>query len=126
MNIIFICQIAFGISVFGILFILLRNLPVLVEFEPRPIPKNKKLYFRLKKGFLIVKQKSGEKFHRLRERNLHRLKVWTLKVDNFLTSYLKRTQERRLHQKRSHSEKKEREKSKSEISKESKDNFKRP
>jgi len=85
---------------FGIIFIFLRNLPVLVEFEPQPIPREKKFYFRCKKRFLIIKEKLSDKFHQFREKNLHRLKVLTLKMDNFLTSYLKKTREIRLHQKK--------------------------
>ena len=48
MSLIFICQIIFGISLLGMLFIFLRNLPLLVEFEPGSIPKEKGLSFRLR------------------------------------------------------------------------------
>ena len=100
MKIISIFQIIFSLSLFGIIFIFLRNLPVLVEFEPQPIPREKKFYFRCKKRVLVIKEKLSDKFHQFREKNLHRLKVLTLKMDNFLTSYLKKTREIRLHQKK--------------------------
>jgi len=57
MKIISILQIIFSLSLFGIIFIFLRNLPVLVEFEPQSIPREKKFYFRCKKRVLVIKEK---------------------------------------------------------------------
>jgi len=98
MEIISIFQIIFSLSLFGIIFIFLRNLPILVDFEPQPIPREKKIYFRCKKRFVIIKEKLIDRFHQFREKNLHRLKLLTLKMDNFLTSYLKKTREIKIHQ----------------------------
>jgi len=102
MTLISLCQILFPFSVLGMLFIFLRNLPTLLEFEPTPVPKEKKLYFRLKKRFLIIKRSLGEKLRQLREKNLHRLRVLTLKIDNFLAFYLKKTREKKSSQERNH------------------------
>lgn len=100
MSLILICQIIFGASLFGILFIFLRNLPLLVEFEPRPIPKEERLIFKFKKGFLRFKDKFSGKFQRAREKTAHKIRILVLKIDNFLTSYLKKAQEQRRHQKK--------------------------
>ncbi|MCD6094503.1 hypothetical protein J7J39_01180 [bacterium] len=97
MSSIFICQIIFAISLLGMLFIFLRNLPLLVEFEPDSIPKEKGLSFRLRNKLRKNKERINEKFRQISEKNIHRLRVRILKIDNFLTSYLNKLQERKIH-----------------------------
>lgn len=100
MSLILICQIIFSVSLSGILFIFLRNLPLLIDFEPQPVPEEKKLIFRCKKGFLRFKNKFSGKFQTAREKTVHKIRILVLKIDNFLTSYLKKAQEQRRHQKK--------------------------
>jgi hypothetical protein len=97
-----ICQIALAASLGGMLFIFLRNLPLLPEFAPKPIPREKKLSFRLKNNLKKGKIKISEKFHQWGEKNAHRLRILVLKIDNSLTSYLKKARERKIHLEKIH------------------------
>ncbi|MFH0987314.1 MAG: hypothetical protein V1841_00235 [Patescibacteria group bacterium] len=100
MSLILIFQIIFSLSLLVVLFIFLRNLPFLVEFEPRSLSKEEKLTFRLRRKISSAGGRISEAVHKVREKMVHRLKVSTLKIDNFLTSYLKKTREIRLQKKK--------------------------
>lgn len=102
MALISICQIFFTFSILGIFIIFFRNLPLLVEFEPPSIPKEKRIYFRFKTKVLNIKNKTLEIFHRLKERSLHRLRVLTLKIDNLITSSLKKTRDTKTKEGKNH------------------------
>lgn len=95
MNAILLFQVFSAISLAGIIFIFLRNLPLLCEFEPVPVLKEEKLTFRLKKTVKETKLKSRERFHLWSEKTAHKLRLIVLKIDNFLSSYLKKIRERK-------------------------------
>lgn len=97
MDSITICQIILGISIFGALFIFARNLPLLPEHKVKYVPREKRVSFKLKRGFSEKKIETVHVTHKAQERLGHRLKVWILKLDNFLSNWLKRTKERKYH-----------------------------
>ena len=102
MNSILACQIVLAVSLGGMLFIFLRVLPLLPEFKPKPVSEEKKPSFRLKAGFEATRKKIGGGFHQWGKRSAHRIKVLVLKVDNFLTSYLKKAREKEIYLEKIH------------------------
>lgn len=96
MNIIFALQFIFGTSLVGMLFIFLRNLPLLCEVEPLQVSKEASFSFRLRKEIKETSNKSSEKFHRWSEKILHKLRLNLLKIDNSLFSCLKKIRERKI------------------------------
>jgi hypothetical protein len=97
MNNIFICQIVLGVSLFGMLFIFLRNLPLLLEFEPKPIPKEDKFSFKIKIKYNSIQKKVKDSFNHWQEKNLRKMRIWNLKIDNFLNAYLDKIRKQKLH-----------------------------
>jgi len=97
MSLITICQIIIGASLAGMLFIFLRNLPFLAEFEPKPILPEKKFFNRIKYNLGKTKTKVGEIFHKFVEKNSHKLRIFILKTDNFLISRARQAREKKIH-----------------------------
>ena len=62
MNTIFICQLILIVAFVGIVFIFLRNFPLLVEFEPRPVPKEKRISYKIKNNWNNFQKTIGNNF----------------------------------------------------------------
>lgn len=92
-----ILQISFYLSFLGMIFILARNLPLVAEHKVKYVPKEKRLSFRLKKGFSEGRIKTIHKSHKIQEKIGHRLRISVLKIDNFLSKWLKDVKEKRFH-----------------------------
>jgi len=97
MTLIAVCKIILACSLGGMLFIFLRVLPLLPEFKPKLVPEEKKFFFRLETRINAGRRRIGEKFYRWGRKNAHRIRILVLKIDNFLTSYLKRAREKEIH-----------------------------
>jgi len=97
MPLITIFQIIIGASLAGMLFIFLRNLPLLAEFKPKPILPERKFFNRIKYNFGKTKTKVGEIFHKFVEKNSHKLRIFILKTDNFLISRIRQAREKKIH-----------------------------
>lgn len=97
MLLISIFQIALGVSIFGIAFIVIRNLPLVSDYKVKYIPKEKRISFRVRKNISEGRVKTAHKTHKLKEKTGGKVRIWILKLDNFLLSRLKRTRERRMH-----------------------------
>jgi len=68
MTVIFICQIVFWFSIFGIIFLFLRNFPLLADFEPETVSKEDTFSFRIKKKYNNFQKKFKESFNRWQEK----------------------------------------------------------
>jgi hypothetical protein len=119
MELILILQIILGVSVFGILFIIFRNFPLILTHEPKYIPKEKRMFFKLKKGVSEKRMRTSHRTHKWREKIFHRLRILILKLDNILLSYTHKVRERRMHLEKIHFAKKEKRKQKKEAKKSS-------
>ena len=97
MSLITICQIIVGASLAGMLFIFLRNLPLLAEFKPKPILPERKFFNRIKYNLGKTKTKVEEIFHKFVEKNSHKLRIFILKTDNFLISRARQAREKKIH-----------------------------
>lgn len=97
MTIVFLCQIVLGITLFGMFFIFLRTLPLLVEFESKVVSEKETLPFRIKKSYNNFQKKIKNSFNHWQEKNLHRMRIWNLKIDNFLNAYLDKIRKQKLH-----------------------------
>ncbi|MDD5551792.1 MAG: hypothetical protein PHI88_01335 [Candidatus Pacebacteria bacterium] len=97
MSSIAICQIIFGFSIFGLLFIFSRNLPLIPDYEVKYVPKEKRVSFRLRRNVTEGKIKTSHKAHKFQEKITSRLRVVVLKIDNYLSSRLQKVRERRFH-----------------------------
>lgn len=97
MSLILIFQILFAVSLFGIIFIIVRNLPLVPDYEVKYIPREKRFFFRFKKNISEKKIKTTHKTHKYRERFIRRLRILILKIDNFLLPYFHKIRERRVH-----------------------------
>jgi len=97
MDSITICQIILGVSIFGALFVFVRNLPLVPEHKVKYIPKEKRVSFKLKRGLSEKKVETVHITHKAQEKLGHRLRIWILKLDNFLSKWLKKTKERNYH-----------------------------
>ena len=97
MTAIFICQLILIIAVVGIIFIFLRNFPLLVEFEPKPISNKKKLSYRIKNNWSNFQKGVGTRFNYWREKNLRKIRIWILRTDNSLNAQLDKIRKKRIH-----------------------------
>ncbi|HRR39391.1 MAG TPA: hypothetical protein P5570_01370 [Candidatus Paceibacterota bacterium] len=97
MNTIFICQLILIVAFVGIVFIFLRNFPLLVEFEPRPVPKEKRISYKIKNNWNNFQKTIGNNFSHWQEKTLRRTKVWMLKIDNSITSHLDSIRKQKIH-----------------------------
>lgn len=97
MLLIYIFQIALAVSIFGIIFIIVRNLPLVPEYKVKYIPKEKKISFRLRRGVSEGRIKATHKSHKIKEKIGRKIRIWILKFDNFLISRIQKTRERRMH-----------------------------
>lgn len=97
MDKIFILQISFYFSFLGMIFMIGRNLPLIAEYKVKYVPKEKRLKFRLKRGITESRMKTIHKSHQIQEKIGHRLRISVLKIDNFISRWLKNVKERRFH-----------------------------
>jgi len=97
MHLISIFQIALAVSIFGIVFIVIRNLPLVPEYKVKYIPKEKKISFKVKQNISEGRIKTTHKTHKFKEKVGGKIRIWILKLDNFLLSRLRKTRERRMH-----------------------------
>lgn len=97
MPLISIFQIALGISIFGIIFIVVRNLPLVPEYKVKYVPKEKKISFKMRRNISEGRIKTTHKTHKFKEKLGGKIRIWILKLDNFLLSRLQKTRERRMH-----------------------------
>jgi hypothetical protein len=97
MSLIIISKIVFSISLFGVIFIFLRNLPLIPDYKPEYVPKEKRFFFRFRKNVSEKKIKTAHKTQKVREKIIHRLRIIILKIDNALLSYFHKLRERRMH-----------------------------
>ena len=97
MALIAICKIILVFSFAGMLFIFLRVLPLFSDFKPKSVPEEKKFSFRFKARIEIIRKKIGGRFNQWGKKSAHRIKVLVLKIDNSLTSYLKKAREKEIY-----------------------------
>lgn len=90
-------QLSFYFSFLGMVFIFLRNLPKVAEYKVKYIPKEKRFSFKIKKNIQESRIKTIHKTHKFQEKLAHRLRVFILKIDNFLFNWLKNVKERKFH-----------------------------
>ncbi len=107
MSQILIAEIIFAVSLFGAIFIFLKNLPLVADYEPKYVPKEKRVFFRFKKNVSDKKIKATHKTHKLREKIIQKTRIIILKIDNLLLSYFRKMRERRMHIEKIYLQKKE-------------------
>lgn len=92
-----VCQIFVGVSIFGMLFMIVRKLPLIASFRSRSVKEEKKISFLLKNKFNEGEMRVKGKIHQWGEKRAHQLRVWVLKIDNILTLYLQKAREQKKH-----------------------------
>lgn len=97
MSLLLLFEIVFGVSLFGMIFIFIRRMPLIADYEPKYIPKEKRAFVRFRKNVSEKRIETKHKTHKFREKIIQRLRISILKFDNFLLSYFKKMRERRMH-----------------------------
>ncbi len=107
MSQILLFEIIFAVSFLGAIFIFLRNLPLVAEYQPKYVPKEKRVFFRLKRKAAEKKIQTTHRTHKIREKIIQKIRIIILKIDNFLLSYFQKLRERRMHIEKIYFQKKE-------------------
>lgn len=87
-----ICQMIFVFSFLGMLFIFLRNYPKMILSQPGklPLPKKRERLEKMKLNLQYFFTTSGEK-------TFHQFRIFTLKIDNKINSWLENLRKKRFY-----------------------------